>query len=76
MAAGAIPVGVCPTELRDLMGYNPVIEVDTTSPLTTFDYLLKNISTFSELKENNRIAVEQMADWRVRIEELRNACAT
>lgn len=74
MAAGAIPVGVCPTELRDLMGYNPVFEVDITNPFTTFDYLLKNISTFSELKECNRATVEQKADWRVRIEELRYAC--
>ncbi|TGD83799.1 hypothetical protein BayCH28_28420 [Mycolicibacterium sp. CH28] len=74
MAAGAIPVGVCPPDLRDLMGYNPVVEIDRTRPLMAFDHILDNLSTFAEVRERNRVAVELKADWSVRIEELRYAC--
>lgn len=76
MAAGAIPVGVCPPDLRKIMGYNPVVEVDPTDPLSAFEQILDDPSAFSELKERNRTTLENRADWRVRIEELRDACAT
>jgi hypothetical protein len=75
MAAGAVPVGVCPPDLRKLMGYNPVVEVERARPLMAFDHILNNLSAFSDARERNRIAVEQAADWRVRVEELRHACA-
>lgn len=74
MAAGAIPVGVCPPDLRKLMGYNPVVELNQTHPLVTLEHVLDNLGMYSEVTERNRIAVERNADWRVRIEELRYAC--
>lgn len=74
MAAGAIPVGVCPPDLREMLGYNPVVEIDRAHPMMTFDNLLNNLGPFSEVKERNRLAVEQNADWSVRIEQLRQAC--
>jgi hypothetical protein len=75
MAAGAIPVGVCPPDLEEVMGYNPVIEIDRGRPLLAFENILDDPSAFSEVKERNRMVLEQKADWRVRIEELRYACA-
>lgn len=74
MAAGAIPVGTCPPDLRDLIGYNPVVEIDWGRPMKAFEQILNNLSTFIEVTERNRIAVEQKADWGVRIEQLRRAC--
>jgi len=74
MAAGAIPVGICPPDLQELMGYSPVVEIDRSRPLVAFEHILDNPSTFAELKERNRLSVEKKADWRVRIEELRDAC--
>jgi hypothetical protein len=74
MAAGAIPVGLCPPDLREVMGYNPVVEVDRDSPVEVFNRILDDPGVFLDASERNRIAVEQRADWRVRIEELRNAC--
>lgn len=74
MAAGAVPVGVCPPDLQELVGYNPVVNIDLARPLTAFESILVNPGAFSELKERNRIAVERCGDWRVRIEELRYAC--
>jgi len=53
-----------------------VVEIDRTRPSMAFDHILDNLSTFSEVRERNRMAVEQRADWLVRIEELRNACTT
>jgi hypothetical protein len=74
MAAGAIPVGVCPPDLQELMGYNPVVEIDRASPMMTIDNILDNLGPFSETKDRNRLTVEQNADWSVRIEQLRHAC--
>lgn len=74
MAAGAIPVGVCPPDLQALMGYNPVVEIDRVRPLTAFDHILGNPNAFSEVTERNRMMVEQKADWAVRIQEIRHAC--
>lgn len=74
MAAGAIPVGVCPPDLLELMDYNPVLEINRNHPLVTFEHVLDNLNLFSEFTERNRLAVECKADWRVRIEELRYAC--
>lgn len=74
MAAGAIPVGVCPPDLRELMGYNPVVEIDRTRPLRAIDQILDNLGSFSDFREGNRRVLEQKADWSVRIEQLRYAC--
>ena len=66
MASGCILWGKCPQELRDLFGYNPVIEVDERSPYEQLEEILQNLGSYQELVCRNYQRLLEVGTWRVR----------
>ena len=70
MAAGALPVGRAPTELIELFGYNPVIELNPVDAATVVLDVLSNIAAFNELALKNLKRVREVASWRTRVAQI------
>jgi hypothetical protein len=65
-ASKCIVLGRCPEELKDLFGYNPVIEADLNNAIEQLDYLLSHLSEFEELTEKNYRRLLEVGTWEVR----------
>lgn len=75
MLSRVVIVGHCPKELEELVGYNPVIEVDGVRLEVRgriFD-ILKNIESYQELADKNRETALRMGDWKVRMKDVRKS---
>lgn len=70
IAARCILVGRCPAEMRDLFGYNPVVEADMNDPAGQLDAILARPSAYEELIERNYRRLLEVATWDVRVDEL------
>jgi hypothetical protein len=73
MAAKCLIVGHCPAELKDIMGYNPVVEADMSSAESAagqIEEILANVDRHQEQVERNYRAVLERGVWDVRIREL------
>jgi hypothetical protein len=75
IASGAIPLGRCPREMRDLFGYNPVIEIDESDPEGQLDRLLGGIDELTGLRERNLETLLRVAPWERRADDIREAIA-
>ena len=64
MLSGSIMIGHAPKELVDLIGYNPVIEVDRENPDEQLMNVLANITDYQELADKNRISAIKYGDWK------------
>lgn len=65
-ASKCIVLGRCPDELRDLFGYNPVVEADLNNPVEQLDCLLSHLAEFEELTERNYRRLLKVGSWDVR----------
>ena len=65
-------VGHAPKELVDLVGYNPVIEMDREHDLEQIMGLLADISNpiYQELVDRNRENALQMGSWDIRMKQV------
>ena len=63
MLSGCIMIGRAPKELVDLIGYNPVIEVDRDKPDEQLRDILYNISDYQGLADRNRDSTIKFGDW-------------
>lgn len=70
MASGCLIVGHCPAELRDLFGYNPVIEADLTRPLEQLAEILARIEEYEELKRRNYQRLLAVGTWQTRAQTM------
>ena len=63
IASKCVVVGHCPEELRQIMGYNPVIEVDMEEPARQLQEILVGINRFQETVDRNHERLSQV--WTV-----------
>jgi hypothetical protein len=63
MAAKTIVLGVAPDELKELFGYNPVIDIDINNPVEQIKNILKNPHLYSDLVEKNYQTVKNNHTW-------------
>lgn len=70
MLTRMVMVGRAPKELTDLIGYNPVIELDREHAIRQIQYILKHIEDYQYLVERNRKTALQLADWTLRMEQV------
>ena len=70
MLTRSIIVGRAPEELIDLIGYNPVIDLDRQNPIEQIENILLHIEDFQPLVDKNRETALQMGDWKKRMREV------
>ncbi|MBO5613028.1 MAG: hypothetical protein J5905_00815 [Prevotella sp.] len=70
MLSRMVMLGHAPKELVDLIGYNPVIELDTTNAIDQLNDILTHIEDYQSLVDKNRETAIRMGDWTVRIREV------
>jgi len=63
MASGCLVYGHCPRELRDLFGYNPVIEMDVRDPVGQILALVESVGAHQPLVNKNLARVSQVGTW-------------
>ena len=69
MLSRCLMIGHCPKELINLIGYNPVVElqIDSDNVSETLMTILNNITDYQELVDKNRETALIMGDWNKRI---------
>ena len=70
MLSRIVMVGRAPKELTDLIGYNPVIELDRNHARKQILYILKHIEDYHYLVDRNRETALQLGDWTLRMREV------
>lgn len=67
MLSGCLIVGRAPQELIDLIGYNPVIDVEWDNPEIQVEGILNNIENYQNLVDKNIESAQKYAPWDSRI---------
>lgn len=67
MLSGCLMVGRAPKELVDLIGYNPVVDVDWENPVEQMKDILEHIADYQTLVERNYQSATNYADWSKRM---------
>ena len=62
MLTGSLLAGHAPSELIEVCGYNPVIELGD-NPCEKIDEVLLNIAAYQDLADRNRRCAEERAGW-------------
>ena len=73
MLSRMVIIGHCPQELKDLIGYNPVIEYDySTEGSFQINDILNHIEDYQTLVDKNRNAALKHGDWKIRMKKIYN----
>ena len=72
MLSRIVMVGHAPKELIDLIGYNPVIELEKDRANEQIQDILANIVNYQELVDKNREVALKMGDWKIRMKDVMN----
>ena len=72
MLSRIVMVGYAPKELVDLIGYNPVVELDTVHATEQIQDILSHIDDYQELVNRNRTTALQYGDWSMRMKDVMN----
>ena len=70
MLTRSIVVGRAPQELIDLIGYNPVIEMDKEGPIEQIKNISQNIGEYQEFVDRNRRTALYYAPWEERMKRV------
>lgn len=70
MLSRMVMVGHAPKELVDLIGYNPVIEMDMERPEQQILNILAHIGDYQELVDKNREYALRYGDWTLRMKDV------
>ena len=70
MLSRMVMLGHAPKELVDLIGYNPVIELDADHATEQVQDILAHIEKYQQLVDKNRETALKMGDWSVRMQEV------
>lgn len=70
MLSRIVMVGHAPKELVDLIGYNPVIEIDKEYPNKQIMMILEHIEEYQSLVDKNRETALCLGDWTARMKEV------
>lgn len=71
MLSRILMIGHAPKELTNLVGYNPVIEIDMEHELEQIEGILADIGnpTYQEIVDKNRETALRMGSWDIRIKQ-------
>lgn len=77
MLSRMIIIGHCPQELIDIIGYNPVIEINAegSEVREQISDILAHIEDYQDLVDKNRTVAVEMGDWKGRIVNAMNKLA-
>ena len=72
MLSRIVMVGHAPKELVDLVGYNPVIEMDMEHDLEQVEQILSEIENpvYQEIVDHNRETALRMGSWDLRMRQV------
>ena len=72
MLSRILMVGHAPKELVDLVGYNPVIELDMEHDLEQIEQILSDIDNpiYQEIVDRNRETALKMGSWDIRMKQV------
>jgi hypothetical protein len=70
MLSRMVMLGHAPKELVDLIGYNPVVELDVEHTAEQVQEILAHIEDYQPLVDKNRETALKMGDWTVRMREV------
>ena len=70
MLSRIVIIGRAPKELIDLIGYNPVIEVDSSTPTEQILDILHHIEDYQEFVDKNRETALKMGSWKLRMQQI------
>ncbi len=70
MLSRMVMVGHAPKELTDLIGYNPVVELDKEHSNEQILDILAHIGDYQSLVDNNREMALRLGDWEIRMKEV------
>lgn len=70
MASKCLVLGHCPQELRDIFGYNPVIEVERTDYAGQMLNILSSIEKYQDLVDRNHQRMLEVGTWDARVQEM------
>ena len=70
MLSRMIMLGRAPKELTDLIGYNPVVDLDAENAGEQIEYILAHIDEYQPLVDRNRETALRMADWTLRMTDV------
>lgn len=63
-------VGHAPQELIDIVGYNPVIELDIQHPRQQIQEIARRIADYQPLVDKNRVVALKLGDWKQRMQQM------
>ena len=67
MLSRTVLLGRAPKELVDLVGYNPVVDLNRNNPEFQVREIVNHISDYQELVDKNRETALKMAPWEIRM---------
>jgi len=67
MLSRVLMIGKAPFELTNLIGYNPVIEIDTSNPTEQIENILSHIEDYQTFVNRNRVTALNRGDWSIRM---------
>ncbi len=70
MLSRMVIVGHAPQELIDIVGYNPVIELDTQHPAQQIAHIIANIADYQTMVDKNRAMALAKGAWKQRMQSL------
>lgn len=70
MLSRSVLVGRAPKELIELIGYNPVIDLDRENAESHVKNIINNIEKYQTLVDRNRETALKMAPWDIRIKKI------
>lgn len=66
-----IIIGKAPKELVDILGYNPVVDLDKEHFSEQVEDILANLGDYQKLVDRNRETAMKLGDWKCRIAQMR-----
>lgn len=70
MLSRCLMIGRAPKELIDLIGYNPVINVDWENPLEQLREIFDNIESYQQLVNKNFEIAQNKSSWEGRVKDV------
>jgi hypothetical protein len=76
MLSRCLIVGRAPKELTDLIGYNPVVDVDWNAPEDQLTHILSHIADYQGFVNKNYTVALKYASWDNRIKQVKSILAS
>lgn len=70
MLSRTLIVGKAPKELTELIGYNPVVEINVENADDQIDEILEHIASYQDFVDKNYLVAMDRGDWKNRIAEI------